>query len=100
MRLFQGDDADYLAWVQHPNGFIINAERRPSPSHLILHRSDCTHITRASQSGRWTTAYIKVCAAEVAELGRWLGQGDSRWSPPAMPLVDPRPIPHRIRASS
>jgi len=46
---------------QHPDGFVVNAERRPSPRYLILHRTDCTHITRASQQGRWTVAYIR-CA--------------------------------------
>jgi hypothetical protein len=72
VQVFQDDDAGYLAWVQrHPGGFVLNAERRPSPSYLILHRAQCAHITRASQQGRWTTAYVKACAPEVAELERW-----------------------------
>jgi hypothetical protein len=72
MQLFQDDDEGYLAWAhQHPDGFVVNAERRPSPRYLILHRADCTFITRASQQGRWTVAYIKMCAPEAAELKRW-----------------------------
>jgi hypothetical protein len=69
--VFQDDDAGYLAWVhQHPDGFVVNTERRPSPSYLMLHRADCAFITRPSEQGRWTVAYIKVCAAEVAD---WSG---------------------------
>jgi hypothetical protein len=72
MQLFQDDDTGYLAWVQeHQDGFVVNAERRPSPRYLILHRAKCTFITRASQQGHWTVAYIKVCGPEPAELERW-----------------------------
>ena len=71
MRLFQ-DDEGYLAWVQqHPDVFVVNAERHPSPGYLMLHRADCTFITRTSQQGRWTVAYVKACAPGVPELGRW-----------------------------
>jgi hypothetical protein len=73
VRRSQDDDAGYLAWVQsHPDGLVVNTERRPSPAYLVLHRADCAHITRATQPGSWTTAaYIKVCAPELAELERW-----------------------------
>jgi hypothetical protein len=72
LRIFQDDDAGYLAWIhQHPDGFVANAARRPAAKYLILHRATCTYITRATQQGRWTVAYIKVCAPEVAELDRW-----------------------------
>jgi hypothetical protein len=41
---FQDDDAGYLAWVQqHPDGFVLNTERRPSPNYLILHRTQLPH---------------------------------------------------------
>jgi hypothetical protein len=72
VQAFRDDDAGYLAWIQqHSDGFVVNAERRPTPSYLILHRADCTFITRASQQGRWTADYVKVCAPAVAELERW-----------------------------
>jgi hypothetical protein len=64
VQVFQDDDGGYLAWVQqHPDGFVLNTERHPSSSYLMLHRARCAHITRASQEGRWTVAYVNVCAA-------------------------------------
>jgi len=72
MRRFEDDDTGYLAWVQgHPDGFVVNCERRPSPAYLVLHRAECAHITRATQPGRWTADYIKVCAPKLAELEGW-----------------------------
>jgi hypothetical protein len=72
VQVFRDDDAGYLAWIhQHPDGFVVNAERHPSPSYLMLHRAQCAHIARASQQGRWTVAYVKICASAVAELERW-----------------------------
>lgn len=72
MQRFEDDDTGYLAWVHdHPNGFVVNTERPPSPRYLRLHRATCSFITRSSQQGRWTTAYIKACGLERAELERW-----------------------------
>jgi hypothetical protein len=72
VQRFQDDDAGYLAWVhQHPDGFVVNSDRHSSPRYLVLHRADCTFITRPSQEGHWTVAYIKVCGRDVAELERW-----------------------------
>jgi hypothetical protein len=72
MQRFEDDDTGYLAWVHdHPDGFVVNTEPPPSPGYLMLHRATCTFITRSSQQGRWTAAYLKVCSPELAELHRW-----------------------------
>jgi len=40
---------------------VRNTERHPSPNYLILHRTQSSHISRASQHGRWTVAYKGLC---------------------------------------
>jgi hypothetical protein len=72
MQRFEEDDAGYLMWVNyHPDGFVVNTERPPSPRYLMLHRAACSHISRATQQGRWTHDYLKVCAPSIAELEEW-----------------------------
>jgi hypothetical protein len=46
MRIFEDDDAGYLAWVgSHPHGFVVNTFRKPDPRYLMLHRATCHTIT-------------------------------------------------------
>jgi len=73
MRRFRDDDEGYIHWLQeHPEGFVVNTYRRPSRNYLILHRTECPHISvRRDESRRWTVDYIKVCAANVQDLQNW-----------------------------
>lgn len=70
---FQDDDAGYLAWLAaHPRGFVLNAERKPQSSNLILHRASCWTIGgRPSRGDSWTRAYIKICADDTAAIEEW-----------------------------
>lgn len=74
MQEFKDNDVGYLAWAErHPNGFVVNADRRPKAGELVLHKSQCFSIRDPNKPpGAWThRAYIKVCAESVAELERW-----------------------------
>ena len=40
---FVNDDDGYLRWLaQNPDGFVVNSNRVPVSSYLILHRASCT----------------------------------------------------------
>ena len=45
MRIFEDDDAGYLAWIDgHQHGFVVNTFRKPDPRYLFLHRASCGTI--------------------------------------------------------
>lgn len=53
MQPFEEDDTGYLMWVNdHPDGFVVNAERPPSPRYLMLHRVACSHIISAGRHSK------------------------------------------------
>ena len=40
---FFNDDDSYLCWLaQNPDGFVVNSNRVPVGSYLVLHRASCT----------------------------------------------------------
>ncbi|WP_309112724.1 hypothetical protein [Saccharothrix sp.] len=67
MQTFMDDDAGYERWLAgHPDLFVVNAERTPRPSYLVLHRATCRTIGGTPARGaRWTADYIKVCGSRV-----------------------------------
>lgn len=71
---FHVKDAHVRAAVAaHRDGFVLNAERRPKPSYLVLHHANCPKITRLQRgASRWTGDYIKFCGhrAELETLAR------------------------------
>ena len=72
--VFLDDDGRYLEWLRkHPDGFVVNAARRPRADYLILHRANCHTISGTPARGsRWTTGdYLKACATAEAELRAW-----------------------------
>ena len=77
MRIFEDDDAGYLAWIDgHQHGFVINTFRKPDPRYLRLHQATCGTIggKPTARSG-WTTGqYIKACAETRAALDHWARQ--------------------------
>jgi len=45
MDRFRDDDSGYLKWLTaHPDGFVLNAARNPTPAYLVLHRASCDTI--------------------------------------------------------
>jgi hypothetical protein len=69
-------DAEYHAWMaEHPHGFVLNTDRPPRPSYMVLHRAGCSHISVHSNPGAFTEhMYQKVCADTVDDLRRWTSQ--------------------------
>ena len=85
-----GEDEDnrYLGWLgDHPDGFVLNCARKPTPSYLVLHRATCPMISGTPSNGRsWTHDYKKVYADTEVELVQWASLiGPSRrcraWGP-------------------
>ncbi len=63
MQQFVDDDNGYIRWLAgHPDGFVLNTERTPKASYLMLHRSTCHSISQLSgRATQWTGPYIKHC---------------------------------------
>jgi hypothetical protein len=72
VQCFRDNDEGYLTWLSdHPDDFVLNADRGPRPTYLRLHRATCRTITGAPARGqRWTGDYIKVCGGRD-ELTAW-----------------------------
>jgi len=69
VQCFIDDDDSYVRWLDgHPEGFVLNAERNPTPDYLVLHRASCSTISRLQPGAtRWTTGdYIKLCGIELS----------------------------------
>lgn len=73
MIVFKDDEKGYDDWLgAHPNGYVLNAKRTPTPTGLTLHLGKCQHLgTFGNPPVKMTSATIKICATERAELQRW-----------------------------
>jgi hypothetical protein len=82
VQRFVDDDDGYLRWLAaHGDGFVLNTERPPKPSYLVLHRASCPKITRLQRgASRWTRDYIKFCGhrAELEAFARHEIGGEPR----------------------
>jgi hypothetical protein len=68
---FKDDDDGFFAWLErNPDGYVINSERNPKPSYLVLHRPGCPHF-KSSNSLHWTMDYIKFCSPDRKALEAW-----------------------------
>jgi hypothetical protein len=70
-------DQPYLVWLtEHPRGLVLQSRRHHDPAYLVLHRSSCWTISRATSTMRADPftgqSYIKVCSDTEADLRRWL----------------------------
>lgn len=75
--IFDGSDRAYHEWLrENPEGYVINARRRLSPSYRVLHRATCRTIRDGDKKlpdGAFTERnYIKVCSTDLEELREWL----------------------------
>jgi hypothetical protein len=74
LHVFENDDAAYEHWLaEHPDGYVLNSRRTPTPSYLKLHSATCHHITKLRPGySQWTSGeYIKVCADRREEIAQW-----------------------------
>jgi hypothetical protein len=77
MRVFEDDDAGYLAWIDgNQHGFVGNTFRKPNPRYLVPHRASCGTIRgKPARGERWTTGeFIKACSETRAALDQWARQ--------------------------
>jgi hypothetical protein len=60
---FADDEGGYRQWLtDHPDLFVLNTARPPTPTYLILHRASCYTINGNPPRGtRWTADYQKIC---------------------------------------
>ncbi len=71
MTPFVDDDQGYLDWLAaHPDGFVVNCYRNPTPTYLYLHRATCPHI-QEWPGRRATRDYRKVCSDTEQALLDW-----------------------------
>ena len=69
---FQDNDEGYRAWIaDNPNGYVLNTNREPKPTYLILHHADCGYISSTRIFNYTTRTYIKVCSLDEKDLERW-----------------------------
>jgi hypothetical protein len=67
---FREDDTGYLSWLQtHAAGYLINIHKCYNPADARLHHASCN--TLRNQRGTLTDPYVKVCAAQLADLEVW-----------------------------
>jgi Family of unknown function (DUF6308) len=68
---FEDDDQGFFAWLEaNPVGYVVNAERKPKPNYLVLHRPSCPHFKSSSQLN-WTKDYVKFCSSNRTDLEEW-----------------------------
>jgi hypothetical protein len=99
MRIFEDDDAGYLAWVEnHQHGFDVNSYRKPDPRYLILHRATCGTITgKPARDDRWMTGeFIKACSE--TRRPRSVGAPGRRWRAEIVRSQSPRLTAQSARA--
>ena len=77
MDEFLNDDRSYRQWLEaHPKGYVINSNRRPGASYLVLHRATCWTISRLFGRGNSLTAYRKTCFRTRQQAVNW---GGGQW---------------------
>ncbi|MDO9406506.1 MAG: HNH endonuclease signature motif containing protein [Polaromonas sp.] len=76
-EVFADREADYCAWVvANPGGFVLNANRKPRATYMVLHTASCHTVTQYRQyEGRDAFTggtYIKVCSDVPGALLGWM----------------------------
>ncbi len=72
MIIIINDDETYLKWLEdNPEGYVINAARKPKADYIVLHKSTCGTMSSSKRSNWTTTDLLKVCSNNVEELKEW-----------------------------
>lgn len=67
---FVDDDPGYLAWIAaNPDGFVLNARRRPTLAEPTLHRATCRWVSEGERP--WTADHAKICAPNASAIEAW-----------------------------
>ena len=92
MILFLDEDRAYLNWVtHHRQGFVLDCQRNPTKSHLVIHRATCPAIKHAdSKRSHWTTGkHMKGCSLVLEQLTMW-AKGQTEHEPTFCPDCSPQ----------
>ena len=74
MIIFLDEERAYLYWAtHHRSGYVLDCRRKPSKSHLTLHRANCPSIKHSeNKKTHWTTGpHMKACSLDAGELRAW-----------------------------
>jgi len=73
VAMFWQDEAGYRRWLgAHPTGYVINCDRKPKDSYIMLHRATCETISgKPARGDTLTSPYMKVCAESRQALSDW-----------------------------
>lgn len=76
IRVFDGDDQIYQAWLlKNPHGFVANTVRDADSSYFTVHHATCRLISQYNKMARLggftERSYIKVASLALDELLRW-----------------------------
>lgn len=72
MIIIINDDDAYLRWIEeNPDGYLINAARKPKANYIVLHKSSCGTMSSSERSNWTTTDLLKVCSNDIEELKEW-----------------------------
>ncbi len=76
MEEFVDDDRGFFAWVaRHPDGYVLNTQRNPRETYLMVHRATCgTLRLQYPRQKTMTGPYIKICGQSVEEIQQWADQ--------------------------
>ncbi|MBP7605426.1 MAG: HNH endonuclease [Giesbergeria sp.] len=83
---FINRESEYLTWVnEHPDGFVLNAEKTPRAAYMPLHTALCPTVMQYSKKARKDAftghSYIKICSDEPSALLAWMaGYGAKNFS--------------------
>jgi hypothetical protein len=73
---FADADPGYIAWLaDHPGGFVLDTYAPPRAERLILHRADCSRVSKPLAID-WLVAprFGKACADTPEELREWAAE--------------------------
>jgi hypothetical protein len=68
---FLDRDVEFEQWRDgHPHGYIVNHDRLPRATYVVLHRGDCVRL-RPLRGSNWTSTYGKTWAETLDEIRSW-----------------------------
>ena len=72
MLIIINDDPVYISWLsRHRSGFVLDAKRKPTRNHVILHRAICSVIKPHKRARLTTGGHLKACSLDATELESW-----------------------------
>jgi len=72
IQVFNKGDKEYFDWMnKNPDGYILNTTKGKDTSYFVLHKSNCTHITKYEgfdDKAFTMRAYIKLGSNDANEI--------------------------------